>query len=520
MKKRQYWILMAVLWICFLAVVIRILFILNPDTGNERNGLQEPITEESVYTEDDGLDEYPAEDHRKDDQTQGSQDGCLVEGTEPDRREERQEIEEKQAFEADDSSRQDEAASPSDAVKGPPRIAVASDLHYQSARTTDYGKAFERMVAQGDGKINAYLPQLLDALIEELIQQKPDAFLLTGDITINGEKINHLELAGKLKRLSEAGVPVLIIPGNHDINNYRGRLYFGDEETEAESVSLEEFTEIYQEFGWNQAISRDEASFSYIYPLRENLWLMLLDTAQYDPLNLVDGAVRPETCRWMEENLKRAKEKGIQVIVSGHHNLLQESRMFTTMCVLENSSQVTDLLEDYQVPLYISGHLHLQRIQKHRREPGEEGYGIYEIVSDAISIPPCQYGVLSWDEQGTITYETCRTDVSGWARRSGQTDENLLEFETYEKRYVRELIRDQILEQTAAVPEAAAEKMAGLYAELYADYCAGAAIDRRTAEASEGYRSWERYLPESKGFQEIRAMLKDSMKDNNFFIMP
>lgn len=58
-----------------------------------------------------------------------------------------------------------------------------------------------------------------------------------------------------------------------------------------------------------------------------------------------------------------AKEHGIQVIVLAHHNLLQESRLFTTQCEMENGPEVTALLEKYQVPLYISGHLHVQRIR-------------------------------------------------------------------------------------------------------------------------------------------------------------
>lgn len=520
MKKRRYRILMAVLLICFLAAAVRILFIL--DTGVEGEAQGQPGAAAEEITDPVSK---PEDSAGEPDSSAGEPDGSAGEADRP--AEERGESGKK-----DNSSGRDDnggacsaaegesPASSSDAVRQPPRLAVASDLHYQSAQTTDYGKAFEKFVKEGDGKVNAYLPQILDALMDQLIAQKPDAFLLTGDITINGERINHLELAERLERLNQAGIQTLVIPGNHDINNYRGRLYFGEEETETESVSLEEFTEIYADFGWNQAISRDRASFSYVYPLRERVWLMLLDTAQYEPLNIVDGAVRQETLLWIRENLEAARAAGIQVVVSGHHNLLQESRMFTTMCVLENSSEVVELLEEYQVPLYISGHLHLQRIQKHKREPGAEGYGICEIVSDALSIPPCQYGLLSWTDDGALAYETLQTDVSGWAERSGQTDENLLNFEAYQRRYVRELIRDQILDQTVRVPEETAVEMAELYAEIYADYCAGIPISRQAAERSEGYQSWARYLPDSNSFQEIKAMLKDSLQDNNHFLLP
>ena len=47
--------------------------------------------------------------------------------------------------------------------------------------------------------------------------------------------------------MREAGIPVLVIPGNHDINNTNASFYFGDEKSPAPSVTAEEFFEIYRE---------------------------------------------------------------------------------------------------------------------------------------------------------------------------------------------------------------------------------------------------------------------------------
>ncbi len=47
-------------------------------------------------------------------------------------------------------------------------------------------------------------------------------------------------------------------------------------------------------------------------------------------------------------------------------------------------------------------------------EPGvpEGNYGIQEIVTDALSIPPCQYGEVLWEEEdGSISYATRAVDV-------------------------------------------------------------------------------------------------------------
>lgn len=403
---------------------------------------------------------------------------------------------------------------------GPLTVYLASDLHYMSEIATDYGNAFETFEAKSDGKVIRYLPQILDALIEETVSRKPDALILTGDITMNGELVNHLALAEKLTEVQESGVQVLIIPGNHDINNPNAAIYFGEKAEAAKNVTPEEFEAVYGRFGLDQAINRDDASLSYVYGLRDDVWLVLLDTAQYDPRNLVEGMVRPETLKWLEENLKAAKERDVQVIVLGHHNLLSESRMFTTMCTLENSQEVVTLLETYETPLYISGHLHLQRVNQHKKGPGDTGYGIYEIVSDALSIPPCQYGVLSWQENGDLDYKTRETDVEAWAVSHGVTDENLLNFSQYKARYIRELIGEQIKGEAKQVREQTAEDMARIYADVYADYCAGVEIDQRERMRSWEYQQWENCWPQSDQAQELGAMAGDCSRDYNAAVIP
>ena len=89
----------------------------------------------------------------------------------------------------------------------------------------------------------------------------------------------------------------------------------------------------------------------------------MMDSCIYDDGNHVEGRISEATLKWLEVHLRVAKEHDIQVIVLAHHNLLQESRLFTTQCEMENGPEVTALLEAYQVPLYISGHLHVQRIR-------------------------------------------------------------------------------------------------------------------------------------------------------------
>ncbi len=398
--------------------------------------------------------------------------------------------------------------------EGLPWVMLASDLHYLSPRTHDGGEAFLAMMREeDDGKPDQYSEEMVDALLEEAVRQQPSALILAGDITHNGERQNHEELAEKLLKAEQAGVTVLVIPGNHDINNPRASVYFDDERQGTDRLETgEDFYEIYRRFGYDEAASRDEASLSYVYHLDESHWVMMLDSCQYEERNLVNGRIREETLEWMEEQLEEAREQGALVLPVAHHNLLQESRLYKTECTLENGEAVTELLEKFQIPLYVSGHLHAQRVKKHKEEPGteEDAYGITEIVLGPYSIPPCEYGVLGWDENGLLKFKTEETDVGRYAARKGSTDGVLLDFARTGPELVKDVIRYQTGKHHLAISGEGEERMLELYANLYLDYCSGNPIDRKVVTSTFGYEMWMRVGSGSRYVREMEEMMKDS----------
>lgn len=404
----------------------------------------------------------------------------------------------------------------------PPKLVLATDLHYQSAQAGDGGPAFQLFVERSDGKVIQYLPELLEAFLDEVIEEKPSALVLSGDITMNGERMNHEELAGRLARVQDAGVQVLVIPGNHDINNGHAAVYYGAEKESVDSIDGEDFYEIYRRYGYDQALSRDSSSLSYVYALDEKNWLLMLDSCQYEPENKVEGRIKESTLAWMDEQLLKAREQGIFVLPIAHHNLLAQSRMYTTQCAMDNNSEVIDLLQKYRLPLFFSGHLHVQRVRKHKAEPGVDdgAYGIQEIITDALSIPPCQYGEVVWDEDGSISYETRSVDVSGWARKTGSGNPDLLDFEDWSYRYIQKLISDQIRGVVQNLGEDVERSMAATYAGVYIDYYAGRKIDAKGIRNTKGYRWWQRNMPDSYLLCELDSMITDSDRDNNYFLLP
>lgn len=409
-----------------------------------------------------------------------------------------------------------EETEPETPIYVPPTLILASDLHYLSPVMTDFGEAFKRRTETDDGKVLPYMEQILDAFLAEVMETKPSVLVLSGDISYNGEKINHEELAKKLRPVKESGIPVLVIPGNHDIIHPWAASYFGDETIPAETVDADGFYEIYHEFGYDQAVDRDPSSLSYLYQLDERYWLMMLDTCIYDPVNQVGGRVRKSTLEWMEPWLQKAQDEGVTVIPIGHHNLLHESTLYPEECTLENYRTVVDLLESYHLPVYVSGHLHLQRVKQNVASPTAEGeYGIYEIVSGALSIPPCQYGVMRWDEEGGFTYETQPVDVSSWAREHQREEEELLDFANYSSQFLVEIVAQQIYKSLESIPDDRKLEMADLYGTLNSAYCAGKVNKATQIKQTENYFYWERYMGSTKWFDRLSAILKDTKRDHN-----
>ena len=274
------------------------------------------------------------------------------------------ETEEEQTTDSSTETEEEQTTDSSTDAEWIENIMLATDIHYFSDSLTDGGPRFQEMVEYGDGKIVTYIDQITDAFLDEVVKQHPDALVLSGDLTLNGEKASHKDLAEKLHRVENHGIPVLVIPGNHDINNHQAARYKGEERLPAEYTTPAEFRQIYRAFGYDEAASEDPNSLSYLYELDENTWLLMIDSCQYSPVNKVGGAISEATYEWVEQQLEAAWDVGVEIIPVAHHNLLDESEIYVDECTIEHSEQFIDLLETWDVPLFLSGHLHVQHCKR------------------------------------------------------------------------------------------------------------------------------------------------------------
>ena len=101
-------------------------------------------------------------------------------------------------------------------------IVHISDLHYISPSLYDYER-LKNLSYKGDGKATHIEDQILDAFIEEMLLLSPEAVMISGDLTYNGETESHKDLRAKLETLRNNGIKVFVIMGNHDTSFLRGR---------------------------------------------------------------------------------------------------------------------------------------------------------------------------------------------------------------------------------------------------------------------------------------------------------
>lgn len=386
-------------------------------------------------------------------------------------------------------------------TQSPISIMIASDVHYLSPQYR--GEYFKEPAPIFDGKVIHYSPEYFDAFLAEVSQKHPEILILSGDITLNGSMKSHKEVVEKLNRIQDSGTQVLVIPGNHDIHTTAGD-YTPAEPVVVESTASEEFISMYENFGPNQALSRDDKSFSYIYEITPYLRILMLDT------NLLSkGSVDNDTLKWVETQLKEAKYAGADVISVTHQNLHIHNEILYFTYQLYNADELLSLYEKYDVKLNLSGHIHVQSIVSNNTCPD---ITIPEVAVGSLAIGGTPYGELSYDGK-TLSYQMIKTDISAYAVSQNWTDENLLNFNQYSIWYFEEVGRLQNYDSFAETDLSDAEKvlLANTFASINNRYFLGEKYDKE--EFIDGIELW-RNQESNFVLRYIETMLKEADVEN------
>lgn len=145
-----------------------------------------------------------------------------------------------------------------------------------------------------------FVEHLADLILRDILTEKPDLVIVSGDWTLRGRVSEYKEARDYLQRLPK---PVFTIPGNHDQPLHWGGLY--------------------------DRLIRPWARYEeYIQPETDNIFqapglyvIGLNDNHRIFPGGIWSGSQR----KWMESELKSAPASACKILVM-HHQLLWEGK--------------------------------------------------------------------------------------------------------------------------------------------------------------------------------------------------
>ena len=293
------------------------------------------------------------------------------------------------------------------------RFMVFSDLHYMHPDIlVNEGKAFDEYNAE-ECKMLRESGAILDAAIEKARLQRPGFVIICGDMTKDGEVICHRKIAESFRKLEEeTGTRVYVVPGNHDMNNPHSLYYDGDNTSEAESATEEQFAAIYSDLGYDEAVERREGALDYMAYPAEGLAFIGVDSNEKNTKEklMVQGGLTREQTEWIKTMAQKAHSDGRYVIMSMHHNLVDfydNAQLIRGANIAnaryedyDNRSLVNDLC-DAGIDVVFSGHSHMHSITS--AESGSRT--IYSIVTSSLVNLPVAYrcGAVTKDGRMTLT---------------------------------------------------------------------------------------------------------------------
>ena len=292
---------------------------------------------------------------------------------------------------------------------------VASDLHYKPkpAKAPNNFPGDKYYCADKSANLLAESYAVLQAFLRQAAESDAEFLLLCGDLTHEGTVRQHTDFAGFLSDFERrTDKQVFVIGGNHDFYS---------------RFSVEQFKEIYADFGYNEALTVDEASCSYTADLSDKFRLLALDSVNHGEGG--DGFTE-ERLQWAQEQAAKAEQDGKTLITIMHHNILEhipfQAKVMPAFIVRPELDMKT-LFLDWGVRYVFTGHTHVQDVTSYTDQSNRT---VYDIMTTSLNAYPCAYRSAVLTDSG-LDLQTCSIDrVDANNLPGGYTQELLDEMQT------------------------------------------------------------------------------------------
>ena len=238
-----------------------------------------------------------------------------------------------------------------------------------------------------------------DFAVKAIKESAVDFVIVCGDLTKDGEALSHRQLARQMASLADGGIPVYVVPGNHDILNSQSNHYQDGRIERVPTVTPREFMEIYENLGYSEALYKDPFSLSYIIEPIPGLWLFALDSCRYQEnrigkKSVTDGKFYTETLVWIEEKLIEAMVENKAVMGFFHHGALEHyigNQLHYGDYLLEDYQFISEMLAAYGMRFVFSGHYHAQDITKKQWDTDIPNHFLLDIETGSLVTYPAPW---------------------------------------------------------------------------------------------------------------------------------
>lgn len=233
---------------------------------------------------------------------------------------------------------------------------ILSDLYYLPLSLSG-GKAQETGQAL---RLSAESAPAVEEALATVLQNRPEALILTGDLTNNGEPESAAALAKQLEKVEQAGVPVYVINGDCDVHDG--------------GLSPSAFRRIFRAFGYDGADhaayyqpldtpdgSAVQGGLSYAVTPKEGIRLLMIDAESYAGGSAPGGAISDGLMDWILQQVRQAKQNGETLIAGMHRPVLPHKTGSTTPAftgVAGSSDEIAQQFADAGLTYLFSGHMY------------------------------------------------------------------------------------------------------------------------------------------------------------------
>ena len=299
------------------------------------------------------------------------------------------------------------------------RIMVIADPHVMHTDLFDDGTAAQNMFA-GNPRVPEHSMQLFDSAMTIVAKACPDLLFIVGDLANEGELVSHEHIVAKLAQLAEIGVQTLVIPGNNDIANPNAKSYSGTSKKSVPSVTAAEFETMYNDFGFKQAVLREEGGLSYMAYPNDQLAVICLNSAKENtPTTQYNaGGLYEETLAFAEQAAAKAAADHRMILTLMHHQAMDHFNLESTMTptYVANTGDDYPALIDMQdrllaagVEVIFTGHFHMNSIS--RVDDLEGVHSLFDVSTGSLSSYPSPIRSINLTDNGVMTISTATIDT-------------------------------------------------------------------------------------------------------------